>query len=392
MAHQPMLLADHFYTEGKKTWFISILNGYLLEIDKETNTVAILDKIPGHVRVRIFSYCYKFSNHIYCLPDRGSTIWKYDCSVHTWSEIIISNQMRARIASYPILKLQDGLLIYASGWQTILHLSFEKNRIVKQIVISSNLDEQLEKAICVGEYIFFFSASYGTVYRYNIRFQNIHKMHLPRFVSGINAACYDGKTFWLSGKDHTIYAWDDSSNQISKLPLPSGFRIYNFLNSSDEVFLDSGTSHDDPIFSDILYAGGKVWFIPFRTNKILYLNRDYDLKEFAIDEENEDIVSLKNRILNHKCIVLYVREDGSIGLYSLKNEHVIEISATEEKYQFLKFDLSNVSLACYSPSRETCSKSVLWLVEYLRTTRKDPSFCHDDALHIGTCIYDELMK
>lgn len=75
-------------------------------------------------------------------------------------------------------------------------------------------------------------------------------------------------------------------------------------------------------------VGNNIWFIPFQTNQILYVNKDTnEINPFEIEEEEEDEKSIKNRELNCKYLLQYVYGDRYIGLYSLKNKVVYQIDA-----------------------------------------------------------------
>ena len=123
--------------------------------------------------------------------------------------------------------------------------------------------------------------------------------------------------------------------------LPSDFGEYRFWLSGEkineeEVLDTKSRKYEFPAFMNCKIVNGTVWFIPFFSNMIIYIDKtDKSIKELHIKEEVENSLSLRKRVLNHKYLVQYIRDDRWMGLYSVKNEWVVEIDTVTKDYRIL---------------------------------------------------------
>ena len=147
--------------------------------------------------------------------------------------------------------------------------------------------------------------------------------------SGLRTLTECGGKFWLSGRKKEIYIWEKEKNNFKILnSFPKGFGIYNFENKSDKLLDCESKEYGTFTFLTSIPAGDYIWFIPFQTNQILYIDKiTNEINAFEIQEEDEDIKSIKSREMNCKYILQYIIKERYIGLYSLKNETILEIDA-----------------------------------------------------------------
>ena len=156
----------------------------------------------------------------------------------------------------------------------------------------------------------------------------------------------DKEKVWLTGYNREIYIWNQVKNEIKSLRnLPSDFGIYNF-NGKKRNLLDCRIKEYDTFtFLENIDAGGYIWYIPFQTNQILYVNKDTnEINVFEIKEEEENEETIKNRKMDCKYVLQYVYEDRYIGLYSIKNEIVFEIDTKtlEVKKRIITMDTESL--------------------------------------------------
>ena len=122
----------------------------------------------------------------------------------------------------------------------------------------------------------------------------------------------------------------------------------SFSDKYGEILDCKVERYEEPTFIESVPTDKYIWFIPFRTNEILYLSLETnEIREFIIADEEETVYSLKNRILDHKYLLEYVKDDRYIGLYSLKNEHILEIDANTLAYRLLPFTIDDACLEMY---------------------------------------------
>lgn len=158
-------------------------------------------------------------------------------------------------------------------------------------------------------------------------------------ISGVNGGfhsiCFDGIDFWLSGYRKEVYVWNKESNTLKTIAnFPQQFGIYNFDGQGKELLDCVSYEYDTPTFIDSVAIGQYIWFIPFKTNKIVCVDKDtQEIKFFEIDDEEDTEVSLKENYLHHKYLLQCVIEDRYLVLYSIKNNCILEIDTSEGKVE-----------------------------------------------------------
>ena len=151
-----------------------------------------------------------------------------------------------------------------------------------------------------------------------------------------------------------------------------------------------------PTFLYSIMVGEYVWFIPYTTNKIIYINKkNYKLYSFEIEDENETRDTLLANLLHHKYLLEYVKDNRFIGLYSLKNNRILEIDAKELNYKWKDYTFSDKSLTqcCEINNNKLCREGdSLERLVYCKKIKR----IHDDASNVimknsGKIIYDKIM-
>lgn len=97
----------------------------------------------------------------------------------------------------------------------------------------------------------------------------------------------------------------------------------------NEVFDCKSEIYSSPTFIFSTNINNYMWFIPFRTNKILYIEKDkFLLHEYYLDDEIRTEKDIKEGLLDHMYLFEYVKEDRYLGLLSLKTGNIIEIDGS----------------------------------------------------------------
>jgi hypothetical protein len=220
------------------------------------------------------------------------------------------------------------------GLKQIIEVDIVNEVIIKYYNISE-LDQSIGESVLVDNCIYIIGYTIPAVYKFDCISKEIYKYELIIQDDHINRICYDGEKFWLCGGKGKIYIWHGNSNVEIIDSFPDDFGIYNF----------DGIYSDIPLFISVVSVGEYIWFIPFKTNNILYTNKkSWQLNVFYVENEMQDEDSLKTQLLQHKYLLEYVKEDRYIGIYSLKNRWIIEIDSKELKYRIIKYKLSRESI------------------------------------------------
>ena len=84
------------------------------------------------------------------------------------------------------------------------------------------------------------------------------------------------------------------------------------------------------LFEFSIAIGKYVWFIPDRSNDIIFIDKEtYKVFMLELEEEQETKESIDNHLMDFKFLLQYIRENRYIGIYSLKNRIVFEIDTID---------------------------------------------------------------
>lgn len=338
---------DKWGMENSTAWFVSGKFNALFSIDMTTDRFKMVSILPDGLNLfRQNSNCIKCENTIFCMPDKGDCIWCYDLLTAEFKKIEIINSTSFGVGIGDFWRCGGMLWAVSGGLKQILEIDIKKKKVIGYYNITDQEDEKLAKSTKDGNCIYITSASKGRVYIFDIEKKEVKVKELFVAKNGLHTISIDGEKVWLSGNKKEAYIWKQNKNEIKLLnDFPLNFGIYNF-DGKEQLFLDCETTEYNTFtFLESINAGNYIWFIPFQTNQILYVDKNTDeINVFEIEDEEEDEKTIKNREMNCKYVLQYVYEDRYIGLYSLKNEVVFEIDAKTLKMQkrFLTIDTDSL--------------------------------------------------
>lgn len=335
---------DGWWIEGDMAWFLYSEIGALCQYSFINGMCKAITTIPNKANCTFRKYikCIKSDDDIICLPDMGNAILFYSLQNNLWTEIKVENSDNSRLSCRNYLKLGNTLYILSNGLKKIIELDILRKKIVKYHDLSDKQDDVLGSAVIVTDTFFVVSSVYPQIYEFNCTNNESKFYKLPVGINDhLRSISYENRKIWLSGRKRKIYKWDMESNELNIYEnIPADFGIYNFSNRNNKILNCETEEYEVPIFIETIQIDKYIWFIPFQTNKILYLDLETNkLDAFEIEGEEETEYSLKNRIMDHKFLLEYVKENRYIALYSLKNEQVIEIDTVTLTYRILPFEV-----------------------------------------------------
>ena len=341
---QKTLWTDNIWYEGDKAWFVSGELNALFELDENEHDCKCVGKIPNtdFSERRQNSNCIKAGENIFCFPYGGKEIWVYDLRLKEFYQIEIDNPLGISLQIYDFWLQSDTIYAVSMGLKQVVEIDIVKKEIVKYYKIVEDENERLSFGEKVGESIFCCSVTKNRIYELNVSTGNVTYHEFPKINTNISRICFDGSKFWLSGKNKAIYIWDKKENVITELnDFPQKFGVYDFLNKRENVLDCTINEYEDATFFKMVSSEKYVWLIPFRTNYVLYVDKEtYEVKYLDITEEveNRNTLQAVDRALNHKFLVLYYRNKKMIGLYSLKNNNILEIDTESVMWKYKEFD------------------------------------------------------
>lgn len=322
------LWGDKWNVEDNTAWFVPGNVNVLCCADLDSNYYKIVASFPGYLKggFRLNSNCVKYDNVIFCIPNYGEYLWCYDLSTGISTKVEIANPNQGRIGILDFWKHNNSLWAVSTGLKQILEIDMNSKKVLSYYEITDQKDEVIARSAKSESCIYITSATKGRIYEFNINIREIKIKDFPLIKNGLQTISANENKVWLSGLKREIYIWGRNNNEIDILKkFPSDFGIYNF-DGKEKIFLDrTSTEYDMPAFTESIVAGKYIWFIPFQTNQILYVDSNTnEINVFAIEEEEENEKSIENREMKAKYVLQYVYEDRYIGLYSLKNEVIYE--------------------------------------------------------------------
>ncbi|NBH19516.1 hypothetical protein D3Z55_19305 [Clostridiaceae bacterium] len=329
--------------DGNGAWFMAGAMDVLFYFDKNTKTTKIVDKIPTeHVfELRQHPRCIQAENAVICLPDRGSDIWFYHFANGLWTHIPLENPDKVRVGCFNTWLIEEKLYMVSIGLKQIIELDTKKECIINYYDLPINTNENITESVMVNGEIYVAGVSPANIYKFNCLDKSIKIYNLSEINDLIQTICFDGNKFWLSGQQKNIYIWEESTEKITILDnFPKGIGIWNFSGKYKDLFHEIEDAADIPLFLCSVSAGRYIWFIPFQTNEIVYIDKDtYEMKLFSIEEEGHTEENISTQLLRHKYLLQYVRDDRYIGLFSLKNKWIFEVDSKELEYRILDYHL-----------------------------------------------------
>lgn len=132
----------------------------------------------------------------------------------------------------------------------------------------------ISKSVKTGTVIYNLFGESGNIYQFDLITKEGVLYKIPSIGRKFTMLCFDGEKFWLSGFQKEIYVWDKNINKMTTVDgFPKGFGIYDFSKETDGMENCIIDEYERSTFSYSTAVGENVWFIPYCTNKIIYVNK-----------------------------------------------------------------------------------------------------------------------
>lgn len=391
-----MILFDNISIENNEGWFIGAENNILFKTDMSSGIYEYITELPLEFSdgMRKNPNCIKCDNLIYCLPDNSKIIWIYDTESKNLDKIEFDVCMGILCA----WQQDNFLILYSHTQKKIITLDIKEKRINKIYDLLGTECDSLEYyAFKYEDFIYFTSAVTNIVYEFSIANGQTKKYELPVNDKIYGIVC-DEKNFWIGSYKKIIYKYDREFKIVKVInEFPENFGVYDFSFKLQNILDCKSEEYENETFGRMCIAGNKIWFIPFQTNYILYMEKDSDkLNVFEIAEEEESRNALGARALNHKYLLEYVWSDRFIGLYSIKNQCIYEIDAKNlmynQKIYELKADNKLKLYDIYKKNRHIMKEISDIDRELFYTMLNEETFKNINDDCVGEKIYNNLKQ
>lgn len=394
---------DNWWIEGERAWFVWGMENILFCMDlirgKCESAVCIPD--TNQKTFRLTPNCIKYNNNIFCMPGLGKSIWIYDLECQKFSKIDIDNPSKSQLG-FDFWICGDRLWAVSAGeFGKIIEMNIRQKRVENYYTLCEK--GKLARSVMAKNVIYTLAADSNVIYEFNIRTRILEICTLPNIRGKLWTICFDGEKFWLSGFQKEVYVWNKETNILHTITdFPKGFGIYDFTKETTTGEVDCiSEQYEYHAFNFSVLVGNKVWFIPYNANKVIYsIKGSYELHEFEICEEKETRESIKARTsLGYKYLLEYVKDDRYLGLFSIKNNCMLEIDAVEMRYVYKQYEYcAGIGVKClneYSGRRDGIFyEKISWDREVYQGLVKAQKFDPENVKenNVGKSIYRKITQ
>lgn len=330
------LWSDGWCIEHNKAWFVSGIENILFCVDLKTRECEYAARIPEQIgRFRVNPRCIKCGSDIFCVPDRGRSIWVYDINDGVFTEINISNPNNVRLELDRVWKGEDQIFAVSNGLRKIIKIDTIQKKIADYYAIGA--EGVITDSIKIQDEIYVLYEN-CEICQVNVKTGKQVIYRLPDAERKFYAFGFDGKRFWLAGYCEELCVWCKGQNSMSII------KAFAPQNNIEKFYKDKDNKNGRivgryPVFSNVITTEDNIFFIPTQTNEMIYVNRNEQVAHlFEIEEEKTENVGVKG---GEKYILEYIIDNRYIGLFSLENERVLQIDAKKLQYRWCDYYFSD---------------------------------------------------
>lgn len=336
-----------WWVENDKAWFVEEKSNLLFCVDLNTGVceeaVCIPDASPD--KYALTPLCMKYGREIWCIPGTGQSIWIYHLVGKRFSEIAVDKPEGSSIG-HQFWTWNDIFFAVPLRWNRVIEINMSNKKVEHYHVICEN--DRVGMSVMAGNSIYMLSVQSHKIYQFELNTKITREYILSNINEKLYDICCDNEKFWLSGYRKEIYVWDKGHNSLTRLDdFPEDFGVYTFTENTDGKVDCVTEDYENPTFCYSVNLGEYIWFIPWQTNNIIYVNKEsYKLSVYEIAEENETKESILSRAKGRNCkyAVEYIRGDRYIGLFSVKHNRIFEIDAKELRHHWKDYSFSGKCL------------------------------------------------
>lgn len=340
--------SDNWCIENSIAWFVDGINNILFRLDMNTSECSFIAELPDNAKnkFRLNPRCIKCGDDIFCFPDIGQYIWIYQLSASQFQKIRVNNPNNERLCVANFWQCGDKIFAVSIGLKQVIEIDILEKKIDAYYDLTESSEEKIALSTKVLDSIYSTSCVTNKIYQFNIETKSTAVHTIPNIRGGFRTICFDGENFWLSGYRKEIYVWNKESNTVRIInEFPHQFGIYNYQPNPD-ILLDCNIDlYETPAFVDSVVSEQCIWFIPFQTNKILFVNKNtYKVNVLEIDDEDETESSILANQMKHKYLLEWNGGNDRLILFSFKNSCILEIDTYMKRAERKAYTFTNECL------------------------------------------------
>lgn len=347
-----MMLSNYFpwtnciTVEGDRAWFVSARGNLLLEIDLQKEIISLCYEFTDTDDFEARQYhscCIKYGDVILCAPFRNNYFWLYN--LKTGLATKMNSGVTNNLFADNLICYGDRVFLIAQALGEILEIDVKSECICNKYLLADKNDEKIQDSVTVENkiYCICLSSAIRKIYQFDMDTKKIRKYDLSMIEDSVGTLCFDGECFWIGGCEKKLYIWNIETTELQILDLsPIVIGRYDYEGNKASIIDFDLKKYNDLIFFKIIATQKYIWCIPYKTDKILYIDKiTKKIECLYIEGENETRYSLRMREISIKYIVEFVRANRYIGLYSVKQNRLIVIDAASLTFDIKQYQLDD---------------------------------------------------
>ena len=160
--------SENWWVENDEAWFVLGMQKILCCFDFNEKKCKSTIRIPDIVsnKFRFMSGCIKYQDDIYCIPNKGNSIWLYSTDNNRFAEIIIHNPDKVYLGIFDYWVYENKIFAVSIGLKQIIEIDADKRKIDNYYKICEN--EGISRSTKVGTVIYILSAMSAKVYGFDL--------------------------------------------------------------------------------------------------------------------------------------------------------------------------------------------------------------------------------
>lgn len=333
-----------WHMEDSRAWFIDAQLDILCCLNMQTGECDCVAQLPnvGTDKFMLNTRCIKIGDEIFCMPCYGDKIWIYNIVEAAFQCVDLKNESEEQLFMDFGWQYGDKLFSVSRSLGTVIVVDINEKTATHYPMDVDSEDTLLSCCVKVETKIYCTSYKSNRIYQFDMDSKETAVYVVPEISERIATMCFDGDKFWLCGYSKKIYVWDKGQNTVKVIDhFPQQFGNYNFSQDIEQLIDCESKEYETQMFCRLEAAGQYIWAIPYRTNLVLYIDKEtFEVSVLSVRDEEETKDSL-SRSWQFKYFWQYVREGRYLGIFSLKNDSIHEIDTVELKEKTSQFWLSD---------------------------------------------------
>lgn len=304
-----MFWSEHWSIDSNNNaWVFSAQYNALCHINMENNVVRYIGRLPvSFDGERQFSYSICSGDNVFFLPDQSTQIAIYHKDNGRFSTIDLSGMMASGRLRCTDAKLIDNKLwVYSSGCRLFMCIDPRNEKIEKICSVGGDTLLWDYEIVWNDKNAYFTSRNASRIFRFNTETQKIYTYDFEQINEKFRTIQICDDKLYISGESGNLYCIDKEKMEYCECI------NVNINRSNGYPYLYS------------CFLNGKLWLIPYESDKMLYMDMKSRKIECLMDFSN-------GKQQKDACYGLnYIRDDRFIGISKFYSGQILEID-TEKK-------------------------------------------------------------